>query len=65
MQGQSGYDFGVGISGASTASSGQDVDFRNFFGDLNVGGLGGVPKWVIPLAIVGAFVVAIVWIVRR
>jgi hypothetical protein len=61
----SGYDFGLALSGSSSASSGQQVDFRNFFGDLNVGGGAGLPKWALPLIILAAFGMAIVWIVRR
>jgi hypothetical protein len=66
MQGQGGgYDLGLALSGSSSASSGQQLDFRNFFGDLNVGGGAGLPRWALPLIILAAFGVAIVWIVRR
>jgi hypothetical protein len=57
-----GTDLGVSLSGSSSATSGIGT---SRFGDFNVGGLAGLPKWTVPLLIVGIFVVATLFVLRR
>jgi hypothetical protein len=63
MSGGGGYDFNVGLSSSSTATSGLQQDFRNLFGEMSSGG--GGPKWLPVAFLAAAVVVAVVWIVRR
>jgi hypothetical protein len=62
MGGGGGYDFGVALSGSSSATSGLDQSLSRLFGD-NIAG--GSSKWLMPILIVSAAVVAIVWLLRR
>ena len=57
-----GTDLGVSLSGSSSATSGIGP---SRFGDFNVGGLAGLPKWTVPLVIALLFVTAIVLVIRK
>ncbi len=59
-----GYDFGIALSGSSSATSGLEGNFSKIFGDKFVGGLG-LPKWALPVAIVVGGLLLLTWILRR
>ena len=57
-----GYDIGLSLSGSSSATSGADL--RGAFGDFNFQPNKANP-WIWPLAIVGAVLVATLFLIRR
>jgi hypothetical protein len=61
--GGSKYDIGLTASTSSGATSGNAGNFTQSFGDVLAGGFK-LPKWAATAALVGVFVVAVVWILR-
>jgi hypothetical protein len=59
-----GPDVGLTVSVASTANSALDQRYLITQGD-NVSGGAGVPKWLIPVGMILAAGVFIVWLIKR